>query len=360
MAIKKLEDGRWQADSVRADGKRARRIFNRRSEAVAFEATLNRERYESKLVRTGLLTQRYPMDRAIDDYEATKGVLRPSSIKRYKAIFHQLRVFTKACNIQYVDEFSPDHATLLFNELIREKRDPKGNTDRMMTPKPRTVNQFLQHIRSFFEYEMRKDHIHKNPMRHIRNLRTDRALPEYYTQEELQRFFAQEMPVAYRNAFLALLHSGMRFAELANLSWEDIDLQNALLYVRSKTDFKTKTHNAERAIPMNGTLLHVIRSMQPPSDVKSVVFTSPGGRKLRAQSLLDVCKKFMHRANVDSRAYLHKFRHTFATHLVQQGKSLESIKELLGHSTIRETEIYAHNRSDHLHNDVRVLDDLMS
>ena len=93
MAIKKLEDGRWQADSVRSDGRRARRIFKKKSEAVAFEATLNRERYESKLVRTGLLTQRFPMDRAIDDYESTKGVLRPSSIKRYKAIFHQLRVF---------------------------------------------------------------------------------------------------------------------------------------------------------------------------------------------------------------------------------------------------------------------------
>ena len=152
----------------------------------------------------------------------------------------------------------------------------------------------------------------------------------------------------------------MRFAELANLSWEDIDLHGKLLHVRSKSDFKTKTHNAERAIPINDTLLQVIQSLDPQRNAKSVVFTSPLGRKLRAQSLLDVCKKYMLRADVHSRAYLHKFRHTFATHLVQQGTMLESIKELLGHSTIRETEVYAHNRGDHLHDDVRVLDALMS
>ena len=79
---------------------------------------------------------------------------------------------------------------------------------------------------------------------------------------------------------------------------------------------------------------------------------------MRERLLIYFCKKYARLAGITSRAYLHKFRHTFASHLVQQGVPLESIKQILGHSSITQTEIYAHNESDHLHRDVRLLDGL--
>ncbi len=109
---------------------------------------------------------------------------------------------------------------------------------------------------------------------------------------------------------------------------------------------------------MNATLRNLLSEMRSEDPTSSFVFCSPTGVQLRERSLLNVCKRIAMRAGLTSRAFLHKFRHTFATHLVQQGRTLESIKALLGHSTIRETEIYAHNKSDHLHEEVRVLDDL--
>lgn len=205
---------------------------------------------------------------------------------------------------------------------------------------------------------MAKGHLHRHPMLHIKNLPREKPRPEYYTEEELRAFFAQPMDKRYRRAFLGLLNTGMRFAELANMRWEDVDHERRVVVVRSRGSFRTKTHNAERAIPMNATLRNLLSEMRSEDPTSSFVFCSPTGVQLRERSLLNVCKRIAMRAGLTSRAFLHKFRHTFATHLVQQGRTLESIKALLGHSTIRETEIYAHNKSDHLHEEVRVLDDL--
>ena len=79
---------------------------------------------------------------------------------------------------------------------------------------------------------------------------------------------------------------------------------------------------------------------------------------MRERLLIYICKRTAARAGITSRAFLHKFRHTFASHLVQQRVPLESIKQLLGHSSVTQTEMYAHNESDHLHDDVLALDAL--
>lgn len=310
------------------------------------------------MVRSGLQTESYPMMDAIRDFEASKCSLRPSSVKRYRAIFVQLRIFCDACGIVNVDEFTPDHATWLFNELVKEKRDPKGNTTRMMTPRPKTVNLFLQTIKALFTSEVMKGHLQRNPMQHLKNLPSDRRTPEYYSRDELQAFFAQTMLPEYKNAFLGLLHSGMRFAELANLTWQDVDLTAGFLHVRSREHFRTKTVNAERSIPMNSTLRALVTDIGT-APKSRYVFCSPKGKQMRERSLLHVCKTIAARAGITSRAFLHKFRHTFASHLIQRHVSIESIKELLGHSTIRETEIYAHNRSDHLRDEVNALDKIL-
>lgn len=359
MAIKKLEDGRWRVDVVLPNGSRPRRIFDKRQDAIAFEATATRARYERKLVTVGLKQERYTMAQAIEDFEASKRTLRPSSVKRYRAIFNQLRIFCDACRITHVDEFTPDYATWLYNELVKPKPDPKGNTDRILTPKPKTVNLFLQTIKALFTSEVARGHIHRHPMLHIKALPGQRKAPEYYTQDELRRFFAQPMDPAYRCAFLGLLHTGMRFAELANLTWQDVDLEDRFVHVRSRNDFKTKTHNAERAIPMNDSLFELLSTMRRDNHTDTLVFRTPRGMKLRERSLLHVCKRTAVRAGIESRAFLHKFRHTFASHLVQQRKSLESIKALLGHATIKESEVYAHNKTEHLREEVRVLDSLL-
>jgi site-specific recombinase XerD len=259
-----------------------------------------------------------------------------------------MKLFSEVVGINYIDEFAPDHATLFYNELVKEKMDPTGNTKRILKPKPKTVNFFIQSARSFFTQEVIKNHIKKNPFLHIKSLKVEKPKPEFYSIAELKSFFEQEMPDAYRNAFLGLLLTGMRFGELANLTWDDVDFQRRFIYVRTKENFRTKTHNSERAIPIIDNLYKLLIQMFRNKQSEIYPFCTTTGKQLKERRTLEVCKKVAEDAGITSRAFLHKFRHTYATLLIQRGTPIESIKELLGHWSIVQTEAYAHNNTDHL------------
>jgi site-specific recombinase XerD len=339
-------------------GNKVRIIFDKRADAVAKEAQINQRKYDAKLVGRNLRKQRYSLDKALEDFELSKADLRPGTKKRYKSIIQQFRFFIEALNLKYVDEFTPDHGTMFFNELLKERLDPKGNTDKIVKAKPKTINMYIQVIKALFREEFIKDHIKSSPVIHLKNLKADKKAPEYYTDAELKMFFAQKMEVEYRNFFFALLHTGMRFAELANLTWNEVDFKRRLIHVRSTEKFKTKTSNAERSIPITEALFSLLTKMKKSSNT-DLVFTTPNGHQIRERRALAICKKIAEEAKLTSNAFLHKFRHTYATILVQRGERLEDIKELLGHSSIKETEIYAHHKSDHLHNKVTHLDKII-
>ncbi|HCY75037.1 MAG TPA: hypothetical protein DHV28_03890 [Ignavibacteriales bacterium] len=348
MAIKQKKNGKHLVDIRDEYGTRIQRTFKSKSDAKTFEGDIYRKKYEILLVKNKLRESRYPTDRALEDFISTKNELRPTSIKKYSYFVKQLGIFFNALGITYIDEFTPDHATLFYNELVKEKPDPTGNTKRMLKPKPKTTNFFIQTAKSFFTQEVIKNHIKKNPFLHIKSLRVEKPKPEYYTIDELKNFFSQEMHDAYRNAFMGLLLTGMRFGELANLTWEDVDFEKRFLYVRSKENFKTKTQNSERAIPMIDDLQKLLLVIYDNKKSSKYPFCSPLGKQLKGRRMLETCKQVAVKAGVNTRAFLHKFRHTYATFLIQRGIPIESIKELLGHWSVVQTEAYAHNNSDHL------------
>jgi len=357
----KLESGVYQTEMHEEDGVKRRRSHPSKKAAELHIARVLNGRYEVKVNGGRKTPIRYKLLDAINDFERSKVQLhrRPATLKRYRPIFEQLRIFVQQNGIEYVDEFTPDDATKLFNVLTQPRRDPKGSTDRTLIAAPKTINLFLQTVKGLFKEEIAKRHITANPLAHLSNLPLERKRPEYFTREELHAFFAVDMDVAYRRAFMGLLLTGMRFAELANIHFEDVNLESGHIEVRSRGDFKTKTHNAERKIPMGADLLELLETIfsEPLSD--TYVFATPHGHQLRERSLLQVCKRTGNRAGLTCRLFLHKFRHTYATFLVQAGVPLAHIKALLGHHSITMTEIYAHTSSDHLHPEVRHLDGLV-
>ena len=151
----------------------------------------------------------------------------------------------------------------------------------------------------------------------------------------------------------------MRFGELAHLKWDDVRFESGFIHVRSRDSFRTKTRSSERAIPMNATMRDLLGKMSQSPLSDTLVFCSQHGEPLRERLLIYFCKKVAKNAGITTRAYLHKFRHTFASHLVQRGVPLESIKQLHGHSSIKQTEMYAHNESDHLQEEVITLDGIL-
>jgi len=360
MAIKQKPNGNYLVNIRDQNGTRLKRTFRTRREAEVFESSIKMEKYENQLIRNGVKSARYLFVQAADDFLLTKSDLRATSQRKYLFVIEELKKFAEALHLKYVDEFLPDHATLLYNELIREKETIRGKKKVKAKAKPKTVNFFLATVRAFFQQEYVKDHIKRNPMLHVKNLKVERRKPEFYTKEELKAFFSQSMDDAYRLAFMGLLFTGMRFGELANITWEDVDFERRLFFVRSTDNFKTKTFNSERAIPMSNIMYELLIRYSSHRLSDKYVFTSPQGFQLRERRMLEICKSIAANAGILSNAYLHKFRHTYATMLIYNGVKIQNIKELLGHWSVSETERYAHNKSDHLHSDVSHLDNLLT
>lgn len=356
---KQKHNGKWLGRVGDKNGKRPKMTFNTKAEAVAWESKLKFEKYENKLIKNGVRNQRYEIEQSINDFLLTKSDLRKRSLAKYKYVLNEFNNFIKVLGIKFVDEFLSDHATLLYNQLIQEKETIRGKQKIKTKAKPKTINFFLATVKAFFQQEYIKNHIPRNPMIHIKNLRVERRKPEFYTREELKLFFSQAMDDSYRLAFMGLVFTGMRFGELANISWDDLDFENKLLFVRSTENFKTKTFNSERAIPLNKVLYEMLYLYYPNRKSDKYIFTSTNGFQLRERKLLSVCKSIAIAAGITTNAYLHKFRHTYATMLIYNGVKIQNIKELLGHWSVSETERYAHNSSDYLHNDVSRLDSLL-
>ena len=356
--IIKLANGRFKTTVYDIYGIRHRKTFIRKSEADAYISKIESNKHESNLVRHKLKKARVSILEALDNFIASKIDLRPKTRQKYSNFAKQFKLFINAISIQYVDEFTTDHAIILFNELIKEKVDPKGNTDKFMKPSSRTVNYYVRTTRTFFSNEVLNGHVDINPLRAIKNLRVDKKPPEFYSKEEIQRFFKQEMHERYRNTFMVLLHTGMRFSELANLTWQDIDLERKIIKVKPKEEFKTKTYNSIRNIPMNAIVYNIFSTLVNSENKTEYPLCSLEGKKLRERPLYYHCQRFGIKAEIKGQISLHKFRHTFASHLVQNRVPIEYVQKLLGHSTINETMVYAHLRSDDLHDEVKVLDTL--
>lgn len=356
MAIKKLHNGKYFLYTVDVRERKVRLRFERREDAEALEGIIKKEKYEKKLVKVGLRKARYLFSECLEDFRATKALLQPKSVQKYTAVIKQFKLFGEKVDVKYLDEFSTEHSTMFYNELVREVMVTKNGVTQTVRSAPKTINFYLQTVKAFFQEEVIKDHILKSPVLHLRNVKVAKKKPEFYTIEELKKIFAQEMGLAYRNFFLGLLYSGMRFAEAANLIWDNVDFQKRLIYVRPQVGHNLKTENAERAIPMTGELLILLDTIYK-TKKSEFVFVTSAGTQIRERKALKVCKEVAIKSGVNSRAFLHKFRATYATLLVRNKVSLESIKELLGHSSVTMTErAYANNDSAGLHTEVAVLD----
>ena len=289
MAVRKNKHGTYTVDTYNADNRKIIRNFKLKSDATAFETKVKNEKREMMLVKAALRKPEVVFPESLDEFLSTKLQLQPKTVGKYSYIIKQFKLFVNSQELEYVSEFTPDHATRLLLELTKGRTDP--DSDRIVIPKPKTVNGFLAVIRAFFNEEVLKDHILKNPMRHINNLKVDKAKPEYYTEEELKLFFNQEMDQAYRLAFRGLLYTGMRIEELANIHWDDVDFEKRLITVRRKTDFKPKTENSERSIPIAQPLYDDLVKAQQNKQSDKYVFTSIDASKVRERTLLEVCKR---------------------------------------------------------------------
>jgi tyrosine recombinase XerC len=210
-------------------------------------------------------------------------------------------------------------------------------------------------LRSFFKYLLRKKRIFSNPASYLSSPKRKKILPTFLTisqMESLLKLPAKESFQGLRDlAILELFYStGMRLSELGNLSLSSIDFPGEVARVLGKG-------RKERIIPVGKEALEVLRNylnsrklaFKGNSEINGeAIFLNPSGKRLSARSIGRIVKKYAVQISEDRKTSPHTLRHTFATHLLDQGADLLAVKELLGHESLSTTQIYTHVTTNRL------------
>ena len=219
---------------------------------------------------------------------------------------------------------------------------------------PRSINRKLSTLKSFFKFLMRKGVVKKSPLAKVLAPKTSKRLPVFVEKSGIERLLTDtEFPEGFEGArdkmILDLFYgTGMRRSELNNLKESDIDSYNAQIKVLGKG-------NKERIIPIQPQLRTALKEYV---DLKNQSIASPSiylfvnreGKLLNPSNIYQIVKKYLNLITTIDKKSPHVLRHTFATHLMNNGADINAVKELLGHASLAATQVYTHNTIDKLKN----------
>ena len=219
---------------------------------------------------------------------------------------------------------------------------------------PNTQARRLSGLRSFFDYMIFESYRASNPTDLIEAPKLGRKLPDVLGLNEIDLLLEQidlGHPQGYRNrAILEILYgSGIRVSELINLSLSNLFFEENLIRVTGKG-------NKQRLVPMGKLtkkfILFYINNFRIQQKIDSlyqnIVFLNRNGKILTRQMIFTIIKQLALKANIKKKIGPHTFRHSFATHLLENGADLRTIQILMGHENITTTEVYTHLDTKHL------------
>ena len=209
--------------------------------------------------------------------------------------------------------------------------------------KPSTINTELNTIKAALNRAVALGYLSRNPCREVKKLKAPRKQVRFLSKEEAKKLLdagnGRMGPIVE-----TLLYTGLRRDELTHLTWADVDLQRRIVAVQAKDGWHPKDYEV-RHIPMAPRLHELFKSL-PRKENPWVFSTSNDGPHL-GHILSRDFRKLLKLCEIKG-ASLHTLRHTFASHLVMNGTDVYTVQKLLGHSSIKTTEIYAHLAPDFL------------
>lgn len=220
---------------------------------------------------------------------------------------------------------------------------------------PSTISHNISSLKSFYLYFVKIGRIIYSPIEAIKMPKIGIHLPTYLTEEEIEKLLDIEVIDAFsaRNkAILELLYAtGLRISELISLEFKNIDLKDCIVRVVGKG-------NKERIVPINSIAVNALdnylnnyRSLLIKNTLNNYIFLNNHGKQLTRQGVFKMIKSEAINKGIKKEISPHTIRHTFATHLLENGADLRIIQELLGHSDISTTQIYTHLSNEKLHAD---------
>ncbi len=212
----------------------------------------------------------------------------------------------------------------------------------------RSQSRAISGLRSFFDYLIFEDYRKNNPTVLLETPKIGRKLPDTLSQVEIDQIINQidlSHPQGQRNkTILETLYScGLRVTELVTLQLSDLFFDEGFIRVIGKGD-------KQRFVPINLETQKLIliyinqvrNHMKPQKGFEDTIFLNRRGKQLTRNMIFLIIKDFTEKAGIAKKVSPHTFRHSFATHLLENGADLRSIQQMLGHESITTTEIYMH------------------
>lgn len=276
-------------------------------------------------------------DRVFDNYLSYLRVERGLSRNTVEAYRRDIRDFlgflkTARCNLEEVQR---DSLMLFIQQLYS-------------VVSPRSVVRKIVSLRSFFRFLLLDGYIRHDPTETLESPNTWRTLPKYLTQAEVEQLLQQpdvETPLGLRDRamFEVLYATGLRVTELVTIKVDEVNLDAGFMRVLGKGE-------KERIVPFGEVAVHYIerylRDARPHFLKKRpgtpFLFLSQKGGPMSRQNFWLLVRKYGVRIGISKRLSPHVLRHSFATHLLENGADLRAVQMMLGHSDISTTQIYTH------------------
>jgi len=219
---------------------------------------------------------------------------------------------------------------------------------------PRSTSRKLATLRAFSRYLVREEFLKVNPTINIASPKLNKKLPQFVTKSEIKALL--NLPEV--NTFEGLRDlliielfyaTGIRVTELVNLRVKDLNFNAGTLSILGK-------RNKRRVLPLGNSLLKDLQNYlkeraehdNTKPEYNDYIFVKKYKEPFTRQQIAQIVNKYINKIADNEKAHPHALRHTFATHLLDEGADLMSVKELLGHSNLSTTQIYTHVSAEHL------------
>lgn len=223
-----------------------------------------------------------------------------------------------------------------------------------------TISRKIASLRSFYQYLLKQEQIQENPFSYVHLKKKKNRLPRFFYEKEMEILFQSvegDKPLDQRNrALLEVLYgAGLRVSECANLTFSVIDFDNSVMLIHGKG-------NKDRYVPLGSYAADALQEyrlagrkqlMEKYHKDHDYVFINHRGEQITPTGIEYVLNQLIKKSSLSSSIHPHMLRHTFATHLLNNGADLRTVQELLGHANLSTTQIYTHVTKESLQKNYR-------